>query len=530
MRKVSIGVAGALLASATMGLASLSPAFAGEEASQGGRCEGLTGQTLPGRVKINKAGHVAAAAPGTVQGPMGQMMPYGLPSHCLVEGVINERQGAGDTTYGIGFELALPDDWNGRFLLMGGGGLNGTINPPIGPVASGSTPALARGFAVLSHDSGHKGAVFDDSFMVDQRASLDFAESSVRTVTLMGQDLTATYYGKAAHHSYMTGCSTGGREGMLASQRYPELFDGIVVGAPAMRTGDSNLGTTYASVMFNRAAPRDERGLPVVTEIFTPSDRTTLLNGLLAQCDGLDGLEDGLINNVAQCKFEPARLQCTAGQTEDCLDAAQVEALDAAFAGPFDSAGYPIYAPVPFDTGIVATEGPIPGYLPTGTSIFGPPTQALEIDLDAQAHMLRQNAVQRLTDTNYWTNLNTYLDKGSKILFYHGVSDPWFSAWATWDYYERAGETNGAAWYDASRFYMVPGMGHCGGGNALDNFDLLGPLVEWTEKGEAPDSIVATRANGKPGAQPLCNYPAYPRYTGGDVNSASSYACTDPSS
>src|SRR5690606_17110599 len=146
------------------------------------------------------------------------------------------------------------------FLLQGGGGLNGTVGQPLGPVAAGDRPALARGFAVIAHDSGHKGAVFDASFMADQRAALDFAEASVRTVTLVGKAMTERFYTRPIAHSYMTGCSTGGREGMLASQRYPELFDGIIVGAPAMRTGYSNLGIEYTQVMFNRAAPRDEMG------------------------------------------------------------------------------------------------------------------------------------------------------------------------------------------------------------------------------------------------------------------------------
>jgi feruloyl esterase len=135
--------------------------------------------------------------------------------------------------------------------------LNGTVHPPIGAAAAGDIPALARGFAVASHDSGHKGAVFDDSFMADQRAALDFSENAVPTVAHTAKAIIASYYGRAIGHSYMAGCSTGGRESMLAAQRYPELFDGIVVGAPAMRTGNSNLALSWAAVQFNQAAPRD---------------------------------------------------------------------------------------------------------------------------------------------------------------------------------------------------------------------------------------------------------------------------------
>ena len=254
----SIAYVSAMLASVAFVQA---PAAAQDAA---GRCAALQSHDFGSDVKITSA-VLVPVGPSKASPPPGEPpMTLVLPAHCRVEGVINERTGAGGKRYGIGFALAMPQDWSGRFLLMGGGGLNGSIREPIGPVAAGDKPALARGFAVLSHDSGHKGAVFDNAFMADQRATLDFAESSVRTVTLLGKAITARFYGKAANRSYMTGCSTGGREGMLASQRYPELFDGIVVGAPAMRTGNSNLGMAYAQVMFNQAAPKDDKGLPLV--------------------------------------------------------------------------------------------------------------------------------------------------------------------------------------------------------------------------------------------------------------------------
>jgi feruloyl esterase len=444
--------------------------------------------------------------------------------------MINRRTGAGGETYGIGFELALPDQWNGRFLLQGGGGLNGAIRPPTGPVAAGERPALTRGFAVVSHDSGHKGASFDDSFVADQRAALDFAEAAVLTVTLAAKEMTSRYYEGPIVRSYMTGCSTGGREGMLAAQRYPELFDGIVVGAPAMRTASSNLGMDYASVQFNQAAPRGPAGLPLVEQIFPAADRKTILDGLLKQCDSLDGLADGLIMNVAQCQFKPAQLQCTGLKQDDCLSNPQVGSLERAFAGPKDNAGYPVYASVPFDTGIVETEGRIPGYLPTGNpGVFGPANRSLEIDVDARAHVVRNTAWQRLTDTYYWTNLNTFLGRGGKVLFFHGVSDPWFSAFDTWDWWQRAAADNGEAWSNASRLYMNPGMGHCSGGNAHDQFDLLTPLIEWVEKGEAPKAISSWRSGAPDDRRPLCPYPSYAHYVGGDRRIAKNFECRTPS-
>jgi feruloyl esterase len=202
--------------------------------------------------------------------------------------------------------------------------------------------------------------------------------------------------------------------------------------------------------------------------------------------------------------------------------------MERAFAGPKDAAGYPIYVPVPYDTGIVFTGPGLPGYLPTGgPGVFGPASRALTIDMDARLRTVEADAAQRLTDTNAWTDLDTFLARGSKILFFHGVSDPWFSAYDSWDYWQRAAATNGASFTDASRYYMIPGMMHCQGGNAYDRFDLLGPLVDWVENGRAPDRPPASRADGS-ASVPLCPHPAYAHYLGGDPARAESYECRKP--
>ncbi|MBD3729078.1 MAG: tannase/feruloyl esterase family alpha/beta hydrolase [Sphingomonadales bacterium] len=527
MKRVNSYVAAAMLALLAGGAAH---AGAAGRTRADRSCAAIARADFGPAIAIVSARHVSAQPGGTTPDGRGGTVGAALPAHCLVDGWIDRRSGVGGKPYGIHFQLALPDAWSGRFLLMGGGGLNGTVYPPIGPVAAGDLPALARGFAVASHDSGHEGSVWDMSFMADQRAALDFAESSVRTVTLASRDIVARYYGRPAAHSYMTGCSTGGREGMLAMQRYPELFDGIVIGAPAMRTGNSNLGMNYAAAMFNRAAPRDAAGQPLVERIFPDSDRQTILAGLLAQCDARDGLADGMVMDVAGCRFDPAKLRCTGEKRDGCLAPAQVEALKLAFAGPKDASGRPAYAPAPYDTGIVfAGEGGIPGYLPTGRpGPFGPPSRALDFDVDAGLAKIREDEVQQLTDTAGWTNLSTYLGHGGKVLFYHGVSDPWFSAYDTWDYWQRAAEANGPAWAEGSRFYMVPGMSHCRGGNAYDSFDLLGPLVDWVEQDTAPPPVPAGRSDGQAGTKPLCPHPAYAHYMGGDPALAASYACRLP--
>jgi len=514
----------AVLSAASMAALSIvAPAAAqsNDQQSNSQRCAAFARENLGDGVKIASVTHVAATTKSFID-PNGWPVSA-LPAHCKVEGVVNARKGAGGKEYGIHFAIALPDQWSGRFLLQGGGGLNGSVLPPTGPVAAENRPALARGFAVISSDSGHKGAVFDSSFMIDQRAALDFAEASVRTVAQLGKRITRSYYGKDADHSYMTGCSTGGRETMLATQRYPELFDGVIIGAPAMRTGDSNLAIEYTQVLLNQVAPKGADGKPSIASLLTPSVRKTILDGVLAQCDGLDGLKDGMIENVAQCKFDPKKLICKSGKKDGCISTALAGALEKAFAGPKDKAGYPIYTAVPFDTGIVDMRS---GYLPTGApGPLGPASTATSIDLDARIHAIRQDATQRLTDTNYWTNLNTYLDRGGKLMFFHGVSDGWFSALATWEYYERAAKANGKAFTDASRFYMVPGMMHCQGGNSFDQFDMLSALVDWVEEGQAPEAITAARKAPSTETRPLCPFPSHAEYKGGDSKVASSFSC-----
>ena len=485
------------------------------------------------KLEITAAEIVPAAPPGTVRvNAYAPPVAVAMPAYCKVSGMINRRIGADGKTYGLGFELALPEGWNGRFLFQGGGGLNGTINPPLGAQAAGDRPALARGFAVVATDSGHKGAVFDRSFMDDQQAALDFAHSSLGTVTRVAKKLVTTYYGRPAAHAYMVGCSTGGREAMLAAERYPDLFDGIVAGAPAMRTGHSNIGTGFAAATFNRIAPRDAAGLPIVAQIFSASDKALVLKGLLDACDAQDGLKDGVIENAKACHFKPAALACDGAKNDRCLSTQQIEAIEIAFAGPKDKAGNPAYSPFPYDTGIVAEGGGIPGFLPSGApSPLGPPNRQTSFDVDAALLKVRSDAVQALTDTNSWTNLSGFLGHQGKIIFYNGMSDPWFSAWDTADYYRRAGAANGTQrWADSSRFYVVPGMGHCqGGANTFDTFDMLGAVVDWVEQGKAPEALPSSRHLPTAATRPMCPFPGYPHYKGtGDTAAATSFECRLP--
>ena len=233
-------------------------------------------------VDITKAAPIPSGT--TEQIPWaGQSAP--LPAYCRVEGVINRRTGVGGEEFGINFALAMPEKWNGDFLMQGGGGGNGTVQAPLGLNAAGATPGLTRGFAVVSTDTGHKShrGPFDFDFMKDQQAYLDFAYLANAEVAQLAKRIIAQHYGKAAAHSYFSGCSTGGREGMILSQRYPTIFDGIVSGDPAMRTGLSNLAIgRWIPVAFNQIAPKDANGRPIITEAITDNDRKLIMDMLLS--------------------------------------------------------------------------------------------------------------------------------------------------------------------------------------------------------------------------------------------------------
>jgi len=454
---------------------------------------------------------ISPAMPGTVDVP--------VPAFCRVEGTIDRRIGADGKTYGIGFALALPDAWNGRFLFQGGGGLNGSVWPPLGAQAAGNRPALARGFAVVSTDTGHKGQVFDPSFFRDQQASLDFYYVAIGRVAVLARQMIAWYYGRGAQHSYFSGCSTGGREAMIMSQRYPGYFDGIVAGAPAMRTGYSNLSLAYITSVFTQASSG-----PLLSD----SDRKLVIDALLAACDANDGLKDGMIFNRAACHFDPTPLVCPGGKTDGCLTVQQVNALGA-FNGPRTSRGDQVYPGFPWDAGMNESKG-LPGLLHGPTIPVKLPATAGPFDVDREFYRVASDANGRLGDST-WTNLSTFAAHGGKLLFYHGLSDPWFSALDTVGYYERMGRDTASkapvnAW---SRLFLSPGMGHCGGGSqALDQFDMLTAVVDWVEKGKAPDEVIAT-GKALPGrSRPLCPYPQYAEYKGqGDPNDAANFTCKE---
>ena len=474
-------------------------------------CAALKSFALPTFEIVITSAEVIAAAPP-------------VPAHCRVDGTINDRIGAGGKPFGIGFGLALPTNWNQRFLFQGGGGYNGLVRPPLGVAAVGAQTGLARGFAVVSTDTGHKSdSNFDRSYDADQQSSIDFAHFAIGDVAVVAKEMVAKYYGQAPQYSYFTGCSTGGREAMVMTQRYPSYFDGVVSGDPAIHTGYSGLANAWLRAAFNEAAPKDANGRPQPHLLFSDADKKVLVDGVLAACDVDDGVRDGMVFNMRACDFKPASLACSGTQSTGCLSPQQVGALEKGFAGPRNSRGKLIYRVSPNDAGLTA-------FLPSSDPPRANDPLPTSVDVDGRLFEMLENPLMQLTDS-IWTNLSTFAGHGGKLLFYHGMADPTFHGTDTLDYYERMAAANGGldkvqGW---SRFFAVPGMLHCrGGDSALDEFDLLTAVMNWVEKDVAPESVVATGKVFPGRSRPLCAYPKHAHYAGnGDPEDARNFVCRE---
>lgn len=495
-------------------MASLAAGAAAHAQGRAETCTAMAAATLPGYdLKVASAEHVTDENG----------------AHCLVKGSFEHRKGADGKDYAVGFAVALPDNWSGRFLVQGGGGLNGVVRPPVGPTAAGSKTALSRGFAVISHDSGHQGEAWDASFKLDQIASLNFAGWAVEKTTLVGKQLVASYYERPADKSYFAGCSTGGREAMLSAQRYPLMFDGVIAGAPAIRTNRSNMSLASKAVSVNQISPVGADGTPDRSAAFSAGDRQLILDGMLNACDELDGAKDGIIFNGAACSFDPSVLMCNGEKGDACLSPEQVKVVKNIFAPALDASGREAYPSFPFDTAVMSETDAQPGLMrfdDKRNRQFR--NHAMEYDIDAAVQAVDvDDPHQRLTNVDQWSDLSSFAHNGGKLLFFHGNSDPWFSANDTIQNFDRMSAETGKRHADPfSKLYLVPGLAHCRGGDTgLETFDLLTALVDWVENGKVPESVIATGSTADR-SRPLCPYPSYAHYKGdGNIEDAANYEC-----
>ena len=507
--------------------------------------------------------------------------------HCMLRAAVNERIGSDGKPYAIGFEMRLPDQWNGRYFHQTNGGNDGAVVPAYGGLG-GNQPdhALARGYATLSSDSGHDGQANRDAglaggnmFGFDHQARLDYGYTANLTLTPLAKTIIDHYYGRRPDYSYMVGCSNGGRHAIVGATRLAHEFDGFLAGAPGYNLPMIALQHAWDVQSFDLAA--DD-----IRAAFPREDMQVVADAVVAQCDVLDGAADGIVGALAACqqKFELERLSCGAGSTARdraegaiasggaCLEERQIVALERVFAGPTDSSGRHLYARWYWDAGLAMNdwrvwrlESPIPGFggLPLiatlGASSLAqifttPPTRlagtpaslldylrAFDFDRDAPK-ILATTAEYPMSAMDFmapadWRapRLAELQTEGGKLIVYHGASDGAFSVQGTVDWYEKVRANNGGDADDFARFYPVPGMTHCGGGPATDRFDLFGTLVDWVERGKAPDVVTATvrtdnaelPAGWSPTrSRPLCDWPKVARYAGsGDLERAESFSC-----
>ena len=477
-----------------------------------------------------------------------------LPAHCIVRGAIEPRVGADGRKYEIRFELRLPTAWSGRFMYQGGGGNDGVVRPAVGRNTGSladAAPALARGFAVVTTDAGHQGP--GPEFGLDPVARVDNAYAAHDRTAVTAKEIIRRQYGRGPDKSYFAGCSGGGRQGMMFAQRYPGHFDGIIASAPAMSVSSgATIAAAWDTIIYTGIAPADAGGRKILSKAFSNSDLNLVASGILAACDAKDGIADGMVQNVGACRFDPNALKCRGAKDDNCLSAAQVGALAKAFAGPKTAGGQPLYAGQPWDPGISApawrawklgtSETPEPNannaVLMAGALAYyfiTPPDPKLNIlAFDFESDPARMQAHSQMFDTYRDDRLQAYRQRGGKLLFFHGVADGIFSASESIDYYNRLAANNGglAATQLFSRLFLVPGMNHCSGGPATDSYDGLAAIVEWVEKGNPPERIIAsaqaTNRYFPNRTRPLCAYPQYAKYRGsGSVEEAASFVCAN---
>ncbi len=457
------------------------------------------------------------------------------PAHCAISGVIETE---------INFELLLPDDWNGRFMMGGGGGFvgsvqNSALNYGVGP------GALARRYATVGTDTGHTGTSIDGSWALNNpERQENFAHRAVHLTAEAAKSILRYYYGETEQYSYFVGCSRGGGQGMMASQRYPTDFDGIVAGAPAYDW--TGLGAQFIQTQ-QAIYPDGHLSSPVIT----PDNLRLLAKAIDAACDAKDGMEDNILADPRSCRFRPDDLpRCSGAEAgSDCVTEVQLAAIEAVYDGPTRN-GQPFYFGFPFggenegggwDYWVVdstrSRERGVPNlHYAFGTElytyfVFSSPEwdyttydfSTWEEDTAATAELL--NA----TDAD----LGSFRDAGGKIIYWTGWSDLALTAFSTIDYVKRVQAADSSAG-DFTRLYLLPGVLHCGGGLGPGQVDWLNAIRTWVEEDVAPGRLVAKKFAGDGTgtvvmSRPACVYPQVATYRGGgDPDSEANFTCENP--
>lgn len=435
-----------------------------------------------------------------------------LPAYCRVRGNVVPH---------VGFELRLPlERWNGKFFMQGCRAYCGVIQ------IEEADDALARGYATAATDMGHTGTILDTTWAYNNReAEIDYGFRATHVVAVAAKAIVGAFQGRGPSRSYFRGCSTGGRQGLVEAERFPADFDGIVAGAPvAAKQGPLNF---YWTGMANLDAQK--------RAILTTQHVYLLRGAVMAKCDALDGLKDGILEDPRACSFDPAELACkgfTSGfvARTDCLNPAQVEAARKLYGPPVTSDGAQL-APGGHMPGgelnwlgtVVAADGGPGLHVKHAEDNFrflafaddpGPGYTVDQFNLDRDTD--RMNFMQHLT-TGFNPDLRGFRDRGGRLILYHGWQDG--PALNTVDFYETAAAAAGGLdeAVGFARLFMVPGMNHCGGGPGVNEFDFIGAIEDWVEFGKAPDSLIGTHVEdtGTRGfSRPVYAYPNFAKYDG----------------
>jgi hypothetical protein len=476
-------------------------------------CESIEKLVLPSTTLIL----AQTVATGTFSLPGAQPI-HNLPSFCRVAGEIHPVEDSE-----IAFEVWIPSSgWNGKFLGVGNGGFAGTIG------YGGLATAIRHGYAAASTDTGHRAPAGPPNAswaLGHPQKIIDFGYRAIHETAVNGKAIVAAFYGSAVQRSYFNGCSNGGRQALMEAQRYPEDYDGIVAGAPA----------NYWTHLLTEAL-WDLQALSQPGSYIPAAKLPAIEGAVVAACDTLDGVKDGVIDDPTRCHFDPSTLLCKGADSDACLTAPQAEALRKLYAGPGPRI-FPGHAPGG-ESGPGGWSAWVTGAAPEKSLSFSFGTQFFKNmvfdDADWDYHTFNLDRDVKEADKKMAGDLNAtdadlkpFAHRGGKLILYHGWSDAAIPPYNTINYYNRiveklkAKETAGFV-----RLYMVPGMQHCGGGPGPNTFDMNPPIEAWVEHGVPPGPIVATR----PGrSRPLCPYPEEARWKGaGSTDDAANFSCMMP--
>jgi feruloyl esterase len=458
----------------------------------------------------------AAGAPGGGRG-RGQApaaVPILLPAHCRVAAVLKPSPDSE-----IEMEIWLPsENWNGKFQAVGNGGWAGVIS------YAAMASALQEGYATASTDTGHKGG--NALFAIGHPEKVvDFAYRAVHETAVKAKTLISAFYDRSPRLSYWNGCSTGGRQGLMEAQKYPDDFDAILAGAPA------NYQTHLHAWDLTVSIPTLKDPSSAV-----PAAKLALLNkAVLDACDARDGVKDGLLNDPRACHFDVATLLCRGADADTCLTGPQLETVKR------------MYAPAKTKGGEVIFPGKDPGSETGWTVISGgsqPPGVSIgsfqvayndanwdwkTFDLDRDIKLVDEKVGATINAVN--PDLSPFKARGGKLLLYHGWNDTAISPGNSINYYSNVLSKMGQKQDAWVRLFMAPGMQHCGNGPGPNQINYMGALERWRESGVAPDQLIASHVTGNrvDMTRPLCPYPQIAQYKGvGSTNDAANFACKAP--